>query len=219
MRRVPAHLQEEVDRQIDSMLENDIIQPSTSPWSSGIVLVRKRDGSRRFCIDYRRLNDVTVKDAYPLPRIDESLDQLAGSKLFSCLDLSSGYWQVEVQPEDRVKTAFATRRRLFEYKMMPFGLCNAPATFEKRLMETVLSRLHWHICLIYLDDIIVTGKTFEDMITNLGMVFDRLLEYNLKLKPKKCHLFQKEVEYLGHIVGAAGVKTDPRKIDCVQNWP
>ena len=113
------HMQDEVDTLIDLMLENDIIQPSASPWASAIVLVRKKDGSRRFCIDYRRLNDVTIKDAYPLPRIDESLDQLAGSQWFSCIDLSSGYWQVEVDPEDRPKTAFVTRRGLFEFNVMP----------------------------------------------------------------------------------------------------
>lgn len=188
LRRVPVHLQDEIDRQVDSMLEHGIIQPSTSPWSSGIVLVQKKDGTHRFCIDYRQLNNVTVRDAYPLPRIDESLDQLSGAKWFSCLDLSSGYWQVEVEPEDRPKTAFATRRGLFEYRMMPFGLWNAPATFE-RLTESVLTGLHWHICLIYLDDIIVTGKSFDDMITKLGKVLERLAKYNLKLKPKKCQLF------------------------------
>lgn len=218
MRRVPVHMQDEVDTQIDLMLENDIIQPSASPWASAIVLVRKKDGSRRFCIDYRRLNDVTIKDAYPLPRIDESLDQLAGSQWFSCIDLSSGYWQVEVDPEDRPKTTFVTRRGLFEFNVMPFGLCNAPATF-KRLIELVLSGLHWQICLIYLDDIIIFGKTFAEMIRNLDLVLERFTQAGLKLKPRKCQLFKKEVEFLGHIINQHGVHTDPKKIECVKNWP
>ena len=218
MRRVPVHMQDEVDRQLDLMLEHDIIQPSGSPWASPIVLVKKKDGSRRFCIDYRRLNDVTVKDAYPLPRIDESLDQLAGSKWFSCLDLSAGYWQVEVEPEDRPKTAFITRRGLFEFNVMPFGLCNAPASFE-RLMELVLSGLHWQICLIYLDDIIIFGKTFAEMIKNLEIVFERFSQAGLKLKAPKCQLFKQEVDFLGHVINEQGVHTNPQKIECVKNWP
>ena len=211
MRRVPVHMQEEVNKQLDMMLENDIIQPSTSPWASGIVLVRKKDGTKRFCIDYRRLNDVTTKDAYPLPRI-------AGATWFSCLDLSAGYWQVEVDPRDKQKTAFTTRRGLFEYNVMPFGLCNAPATFE-RLMETVLSGLHWQKCLIYLDDIIIYGKTFNEMISNLDTVLQRFEKAGLKLKPQKCQLFQKEVEFLGHVINEHGVNTDAKKIECIADWP
>ncbi|MCG8033694.1 MAG: DDE-type integrase/transposase/recombinase, partial [Candidatus Thiodiazotropha taylori] len=161
---------------------------------------------------------MTIKDAYPLPRIDESLDQLAGSKWFSCLDLSAGYWQVEVEPDDKQKTAFVTRQGLFEFNVMPMGLCNAPATFE-RLMETVLSGLHWQICLIYLDDIIIIGKTFDHMIRNLDLVLDRFSKAGLKLKPKKCQIFRKEVEFLGHIVDEHGVSTDPGKIQCIKNWP
>ena len=218
MRRVPVHMQDEVDRQLDLMLEHDIIQPSTSPWASAIVLVKKKDGSRRFCIDNRRLNDVTVKDAYPLPRIDESLDQLAGAKWFSCLDLSAGYWQVEVDPDDRQKTAFITRRGLYEFNIMPFGLCNAPATFE-RLMELVLSGLHWQICLIYLDDIIIFGKTFAEMIHNLDTVLARFAQAGLKLKSQKCQLFKREVDFLGHVINEHGIHTNPQKIECVKTWP
>ena len=218
LRRVPVHLRDEVDKQIDKMLEDDVIEPSTSPWASGIVLVKKKDGTRRFCVDYRRLNNVTIKDAYPLPRVDESLDHLSGSTWFSSLDLSSGYWQVEMDEHDKGKTAFATHKGLFQFKVMPFGLCNAPATFE-RLMESVLAGLHWNICLIYLDDIIVISKTFEEMIKNLETVFKRFEDVDLKLKPRKCHLFRKEVEFLGHIINESGVGTDPKKIECIKNWP
>ena len=218
VRRLPVQMNEEISQQIDDMLQKDVVQPSSSPWASGIVMVQKKDGTKRFCVDYRKLNDVTTKDAYPLPRIDDSLDQLAGAKWFSCLDLNSGYWQVEVADEDREKTAFASRRGLYEFKVMPFGLCNAPATFE-RLMETVLAGLNWKICLIYLDDIIVIGKTFENMVQNLDLVLNKLKEANLKLKPRKCNLFAKEVEFLGHIISEAGVKTDPKKTEVVVTWP
>ena len=218
LRRLPVHMQGEADIQIKEMLQKDVIQKSTSPWASGIVMVEKKDGSKRFCIDYRRLNDVTIKDAYPLPRIDQSLDQLSGAELFSCLDLNSGYWQVEVEECDRAKTAFASKQGLFKFKVMPFGLCNAPATFE-RLMETVLAGLNWQICLIYLDDIIVIGRTFEDMINNLDKVLTKLRDAGLKLKSRKCQLFAREVEFLGHIISCEGIKTDPRKTEAVREWP
>ena len=218
LRRLPVHMNQEADKQIDEMLKKDVIQPSASPWASRIVMVKKKDGSKRFCVDYRKLNDITVKDAYPLPRIDDSLDQLSGAEWFSCLDLNSGYWQVEVEESDRAKTAFISRQGLFEFKVMPFGLCNAPATFE-RLMETVLAGLNWQVCLIYLDDIIVRGKDFEDMIRNLDEVLQKLHGAGLKLKPRKCQLFAKQVEYLGHIISKEGVHTDPKKKQVVKNWP
>ena len=217
-RRVPVHMSEEVDRQIDNMLEENIIQPSKSPWASAIVMVKKKDGSSRFCVDYRKLNDVTIKDAYPIPRIDESLDQLAGSTWFSCLDLNAGYWQVETDPQDKEKTAFTSRIGLFEFNVMPFGLCNALATFE-RLMETVLAGLHWQICLIYLDDVIVSGKSFEDMVKNLGQIFERFQQAGLKLKPRKCSLFARQVVFLGHVISEQGIKTDPKKTECIDKWP
>ena len=218
LRRAPVHLKEEIDKQIDEMLERDVIQPSKSPWASSIVMVSKKDGSKRFCIDYRKLNDVTVKYSYRIPRIVDSLEQLGRAQWFSCLDLNSGYWQVEVDDADREKTAFTSRRGLFEFKVMPFGLCNAPATFE-RLMEIILAGLSWQICLIYLDDVIVHGKTFESMLSNLDTVLGRMQEAGLKLKPRKCSLFKKEVEYLGHIVSSCGIKTDPKKIQAVKRWP
>ena len=171
----------------------------------------------RFCVDYRQLNAVTIKDAYPLPRIDESLDYLADSLWFSTLDLSSGYWQVELDQKDKQKTAFSTKKGLYEFQVMPFGLSNAPATFE-RLMETVLAGLQWQICLIYLDDIIVIGKSFENMLENLSKIFEKLEGAGLKLKAKKCSLFAKEVEYLGHVISSKGVSTDSMKVKAIKDW-
>eukprot|EP00731_Ephydatia_muelleri_P035738 Em0153g13a len=201
-----------------SQPENDIIHPSSSPWASPIVLVQKKDGSVRFCIDYRKLNAVTTKDAYPLPRIDDTLDTLCGSKWFSTLDLLSGYWQVEMSPEDRHKTAFCTPQGLFEFKVMPFGLCNAPATFQ-RLMDLVLAGLQWSKCLVYLDDVILLGTTFGEHLDNIRAVFDRIRQGGLKLRADKCCFLQRNVKYLGHLVGVDGLQVDPDKVGKVASWP
>ena len=178
----------------------------------------KKDGTKRFCVDYRRLNAVTIKDAYPVPRIDETFDALGGAKWFSTLDLASGYWQVALDEEASQKSTFVVRNGLYRWKCMPFGLCNAPATFE-RLMEKVMAGLQWDILLIYLDDIIVFGKSVTEMIERLRVVFARLGQAGLKLKPSKCHLFRQSVAYLGHIVSTEGVATDPQKVQAVADWP
>ena len=138
-----------------------MIDASDSPWASSVVLVKKKDGSKRFCVDYRRLNNLTVKNAYPIPRLDDSLDALGGSRWFSTLDLASGYWQVELDEEAQKKSAFVVRGGLYRWRVMPFGLCGAPSTFE-RLMERVLAGLQWETLLVYLDDVIVCAKTVED---------------------------------------------------------
>ena len=155
------------------MLDSNIITPSSSPWASPMVLVRKKDGSLRFCVNYHKVSAITRKDAYPLPLVDDTLDTLACCKCFTTLDLVSGYWQVEVDKKDREKTAFTTPDGLFEFTKMPFGLCNAPATFQ-RLMDLVLAGLQWNNCLVYLDDILIIGKTFDDHLHNLSLVFDRI---------------------------------------------
>ena len=217
-RRVPPHRKAEVSKLLQEMLEKDIIERSNSPWASPVVLVRKKDGSTRFCVDYRKLNSVTRKDAYPLPRIDDTLDTLHGSKWFSTLDLASGYWQVEMAKEDQHRTAFCTHEGLFEFKVMPFGLCNAPATFQ-RLMDLILAGLQWSNCLVYLDDIIILGKNFNDHLTNIQSVFQRIRDAGLKLKPTKCMFFQEKVDYLGHVVSRSGVSVDPTKVEKVKNWP
>ena len=218
MRRLPIHQRMEEEKQVKQMLERGVIEKSSSPWSSAIVLVKKKDGSTRCCIDYRMLNKITVNDAYPLPRTDDCFDALVGSKWFSTLDLCSGYWQVEMDPKDKEKTAFICRSGLYHFNVLPFGLCNAPATFE-RLMELVMAGLQWKVCLIYLDDIIVYGESFDQELERLKEVFQRLLKANLKLKAKKCALFQKSVNFLGHVVSEQGISADPSKIEAVKNWP
>ena len=217
-RRLPPYQREEARRLLSDMLSKDVIQRSSSPWASPVVLVGKKDGSIRFCIDYRKVNSITRKDAYPLPRMDDTLDTLTRSQWFSTLDLISGYWQVEIEKKDQEKTAFCTSDGLFEFKVMPFGLCNAPATFQ-RLMDMVLGVLKWTNCLVYFDDIIVIVKTFLEHLTNLTQILNRLREAGLKLQPKKCCLCSQQVEFLGHIVSPEGVSKDPKKIEKVANWP
>lgn len=192
-RRVPLFKREILDQEIGKLLDQGIIEKSSSPWSSQLVLVQKKDKSWRVCVDYRRLNAKTIKDAYPIPRIDDNLDALAGSVWFSSLDLNMAYHQVPMSNEDKEKTAFATPRGgLYQYNVMPFGLCNAPATFQ-RIIERTLSGLQWNVAVLYLDDIIVYGKSFDEHLENLKKVLDRLDGANLRLKAKKCSFFKKEV--------------------------
>ena len=197
-RRIPIHMHDEVDKIMGSLIEESIIKLLCSPWQSiPVVLVRKPDNSLRFCVDYRKLNEVTTKDSYNILNIIESLDCLSGAKFYCTLDLASGYWQVEMNSEDKEKTAFSTPYHgLYHFNVMPFGLCNATETFE-RLMENVLAGLQFKTLLIYLDDIIIPRKTFEQGIEHLTEVFERLQNVGLKLKPRKCHFFQTEVIYLG----------------------
>ena len=217
-RRLPLAKKGAMEEEVDKMLGEGVILPSESPWSSPVVMVTKKDGSCRFCIDYRKLNGITRKNAYPLPRIDECLESLGGAKWFCTLDLQSGYWQIGMDPKDQEKTAFATHMGLYEFSVMPFGLCNAPATFEA-MMETMLRGLLWKKCLVYLDDIIVYGSSYEQCSSNLQDVLDKLRSYGLKLKPKKCKLFRRSVEYLGRVVSEHGIQADPGKIKVVEDWP
>ena len=208
----------EIEKQVKELQGQGLIREGHGAWSSPVVLVQKKDGSWRFCVDYRKLNEITHKDAYPLPRIDDTLDALGGSRLFSTLDLTSGYWQVEMEDDAKEKAAFATRSGLWEWQVLPFGLTSAPSTFE-RLMETVLRGLHWKTLLIYLDDIIVFSKDLDSHLERLKEVFVRLQEAGLKLKPAKCRLFADRVHYLGHVVSASGVETEESKVTAVKEWP
>ena len=217
-RRLPPEKREACKTKLDEMMEHEVVRPSNSSWAAPIVLVRKKNGDYRFCVDYRWLNSVTIRDSYPIPRMDDCFDTLQGAKWFSTLDLTSGYWQVKVDSKDAHKTAFATPFGLYEFDVMPFGLTNAPATFE-RMMEKVLSGLHWETCLIYLDDIMVFGASFEQHLERLEEILNRISKAGLKLNPAKCQLFQHSVEFLGHIVSEFGVATCPDKIKAVSEWP
>ena len=218
LRRVPEALKNIMISEVDRMLDHNVICPSTSPWSSPVVMVRKPDGSWKFCIDYRKLNSITHRDAYPLPRIDSTLDSLKGATYFTTLDLASGYWQVAMTEDDKEKMAFSTPQGHFEFNVMPFGLTNAPATFQ-RLMECVLAGLSGEECLIYLDDVIVFSVSFKEHLERLARVFDALQKAHLKLKLSKCHFAQREIKYLGHIVSEKGIAPDPSKVEAVSSYP
>lgn len=221
--RFPEIHKPEVAKQIDQMLNQGIIKPSMSPWSSPIWVVPKKldaSGERkwRVVIDYRKLNDVTVGDSYPLPQISEILDQLGQSKYFSTLDLASGFHQILMDEQDASKTAFSVPQGHYEFTRMPFGLKNAPATFQ-RLMNTALAGLQDIRCFVYLDDVVIYSHDLASHVENLELVFKRLREFNLKLQPDKCEFLRREVAYLGHVITEEGVKPNPGKVEAVTKFP
>ena len=218
LRRYPVAHVDVISQQVDDMLSQGVVEPACSPWASNLVLVKKKDGSYRCCVDYRLLNSVTRKDAYPLPKIDMCLDAMANACWFSTFDLRSSYHQVLVNPADCDKTAFICPRGMYRFRKMPFGLCNAGATFQ-RLMDLVMSGLHYQVCLVYLDDIIVFSQTSDQHLERLVTVLGRLCSAGLKLKPGKCKLFQRSVSFLGHVISEDGIATDPGKIKMVTDWP
>ncbi|UYV71403.1 hypothetical protein LAZ67_8003004, partial [Cordylochernes scorpioides] len=215
--RVAPRERQIIQDEVTKMEKLDIIQPSESPWASPVVLIRKKDGSWRFCVDYRRLNKITKKDVYPLPRIDDTLDCLRGARFYSSMDLQSGYWQIDVEESDREKTAFITPDGLYEFKVMPFGLCNAPATFE-RMIDNLLKGLKWTICLCYLDDIIVFSDGFEEHLRRLQLVLNCLKKAGLCLNSKKCKFGAKTITVLGHEVSENGIRPDQEKIRAVRDF-
>ena len=221
-RRMPFAVRQEVARQLRTMQEAGVIEPSNSPWSSPVVMVRKKDGSLRFCVDYRELNKVTRKDTYPLPRVDDLLDQIGQSKFFTTLDLASGYWQIRVEPDSQEKTAFVTPHGLFQFRVMPFGLTNAPAVFQ-RLMQSVLMGLNPtdgnQFVSVYIDDVLIYSRTLPEHLEHLKLVIERIEQAGLKLKPSKCSFVREEVEYLGHVLTPDGLKTNPRTVEAVREYP
>ena len=218
-RHVPPSMYEEVKNHLQQLLEKGIIKESSSPWSSGVVLVRKKNGKLRFCVDYRQLNQRTVKDSYALPRIEEITDNLKGSKYFTTLDMRSGFYQVEIEEEHKPLTAFTVGPLgFYQFERMPFGLSNSPATFQ-RLMERAMGDLNMHECFTYVDDTIVHGRTFEEHLERLRHVFEKVRQNQLKLNPEKCVLFKKKIQFCGHVVTEAGVETDPEKTARIAEWP
>ena len=203
-----------VEREVQDMLAKGVIEPSSAEWSAPVVLIKKKDGSIRFCVDYRKLNASTLTDNFPLPRLEETLDALSGSTVFSTMDLKSGYWQVPVKESDRDKTSFVTHQGLYRWKRAPFGLKNMPAIFQ-RLMTQVLAGLTWSQVLVYIDDLIVFGKTWDEHLQRLQTVLDRLKIAGLTVNLSKCSFGMQEVHHLGHVVSNRGIAPDPRKIQAV----
>ena len=218
-RRIPPAMFNELKQHLKQMLDSGVIRKSHSPWASNIVPVRKDDGKIRFCIDYRQLNERTVKDAYAIPRIEDTLDILHGKSWFSCVDLKSGYWQVEMDERDKAYTAFTVGPLgLYECNRLPFGLSNAPATFQ-RLIEQVLGDLNMSIAVVYLDDIIIFSNSHEEHLQHIEAVFEKIRRFGLKLNASKCQFFRQKIKYLGHVVSSEGLEVDSSKTETLKTWP
>jgi len=217
-RRLSPAEHAECQRQLASLLEKGLIRPSKSGYGANILFARKKDGSLRMCIDYRALNKQSKKNKYPLPRIDDLLDRLGGAQYFSSIDLASGYHQIRMAPGDIEKTAFTTRLGLYEFVVLPFGLTNAPATFQT-LMNGIFHAHLGQFVIVYLDDIMVYSRTLEEHISHLRQVLSLLREHKLYAQERKCELFKTELKWIGHRVGSGSISTDPRKVEVINEWP
>ncbi|UYV85025.1 hypothetical protein LAZ67_X004328 [Cordylochernes scorpioides] len=216
--RRPLKEYEEIAEQVKELLEHKLIRISDSPWAFPVVMVPKKDGNKRMCIDYRRLNEITLDDRQPLPHIQDMFDRLHGSRFFSTLDVAWGYWQIEMDPQSIQKTAFVTNDGHYEFLVMPFGLKNAASTFQ-RIIQHILGELLWKGTCSFQDDILVYTKTWQEHIELLSKVFDKLRQYNMKLKLSKCIFGRTEVKYLGHIISHNQLKPDPGKVKSIQDFP
>jgi RNase H-like domain found in reverse transcriptase/Reverse transcriptase (RNA-dependent DNA polymerase)/Integrase zinc binding domain/Chromo (CHRromatin Organisation MOdifier) domain/Retroviral aspartyl protease len=209
---------DELRKQLDTLLEKGFIQPSRSPYGAPMLFVRKKDGTMRMCIDYRALNGITIKNKYPLPRVDELLERLNGAKYFSKIDLQSGYHQIRMKPDDVEKTAFRTRYGSYEFLVLPFGLTNAPSTFMS-MMQDILAPYLDKFCISFLDDILIYSKTLEEHQRHVRMIMDKLRENKLYAKLSKCELFKKEIEFLGFRINSDGIHMESSKIADITSWP
>uniref|UniRef100_A0A8C5LM99 ribonuclease H n=1 Tax=Leptobrachium leishanense TaxID=445787 RepID=A0A8C5LM99_9ANUR len=215
--RIPDAVRDGMQKEIREMLDLGVIEPSESPWASPVVLVPKKDGTTRFCVDYRRLNEHTVTDAYPMPWVDELLDRIAQGHFLTTIDLCKGYWQIPLAEEGVPKSAFITPFGLYQFWVMPFGMKNAPATFQ-RIVDHLLEGMQ-DFTSAYLDDIAIFSNTWEDHLQHLRAVLDRLGPAGLTVKPDKCHVGMSEVQYLGHRVGGGRQRPEPAKVEAVAQWP
>jgi hypothetical protein len=209
--------QAEVKSKLTDLLEKGLVEPSTSPYGAPILFVGKKDGSLRMVQDYRYLNKITIKNRYPLPRIDDLLDSISGMKYFTSLDLTSGYYQIRITEEDVPKTAFRTPFGLYQFKVLTFGLTNAPATFQS-VMNDMLRPYVGKFVVVYLDDILIFSKTAEEHLSHLRQVLQTLRENQFYANPKKCDFMKEEISFLGHRVSANGLKVDPEKVRAVADW-
>jgi len=203
---------------IQKHIENKFIEPSRSPWASPVVLVSKKDGSTRFCVDYRKLNAITKRDVYPLPRVDDALAAMQGNTYFSTFDMCAGYHQLSMHEDSKERSAFIVDSGLYQWNVMPFGLTNAGATFQ-RLMDAVFAGLKWKNLIVYIDDVIVFSPTFEQHEQDLREVFERMKNAKLKFKTSKCHVLQSKVKYLGHVVDKDGIRAETKKIEAIVKMP
>ena len=215
--RLSMKEKKETDTTIKELLEKQLIQPSTSPFGAPILFVGMKDGSLRMCVDYRALNKLTIKNRYPLPRIDDLLDHLHGARYFTTLDLASGYHQIRIHDPDVPKTAFRTSLGHFEWKVMPFGLCNAPATFQNAMNCLFGHRIGLFV-LVYMDDILIYSKSKEEHTQHLHEVLSLLQQHEYHVKISKCHFYQTKVSFLGHLISQDGLQVDPAKIETVKKW-
>lgn len=206
-----------MNRQIEEMLSTGIIEESSSMWQSPVVMVKKKNGQLRFAVDYRKLNAVTKQFTFPLTRLEDVFDTIGSSqaKLFSTLDLASGFWQIPMDSDTKHKSAFVTPSGVYQWKRMPFGLVNAPASFQA-LMTQVLRCLNWKNCLVYVDDILVFSNSFKEHLQHLEQIFARLTKAGLTLKPSKCAFALSSVKYLGHVLTKDGIQVDVSKTDTVR---
>lgn len=218
--RQPPHLRAEIDRQVNEMLEQGIVEPSNSIWHSPVVLVKKKDGSYRFAVDYRQLNKITKPIAHPLPRLESVFDAIGAenAQFFTSIDLASSYWQIPMDPSTKFKSAFITHDGIYEFNRMAFGLKNAPMSFQF-FISTLMRNLNWKHVLCYIDDILIFSKTFDDHLDHLRQVFERLRGASLTLKPSKCHFAVPSLTYLGHTISKAGIALDPSNTDAVRTFP